>query len=55
MLDPNGYSELVIHPPPINIFTMFIMPFILKKSLMKKASDCFSKFIFWVENVVYLL
>lgn len=55
MLDPNGYAELVIHPPPINFFTAFILPFIVRKSLMKKAAECFSKFMFWIENVFYLL
>ena len=54
MLDPNGYSELVIHPPPINVLTLFIMPCIIRKSLMKKAAECFSKFIFWVENTAYI-
>ena len=30
MLDPNGYSELVIHPPPINVFSFFILPCVVK-------------------------
>lgn len=55
MLDPNGYSELIIHPPPLNVFTLFILPCIIKKSLMKKAADVFSKLIFWCENVLYLM
>lgn len=54
MLDQNGYAELVIHPPPINIFTLFISWCIIKKSLMKKAAECFSKFMFWLENIFYL-
>ena len=54
MLDPNGYSELIIHPPPLNILTMFILPCIIKKSLKKKAADVFSKLIFWTENVFYI-
>jgi len=55
MLDPNGYSELIIHPPPLNVFTLFILPCIIKKSLMLRASDVFSKFIFWAENFFYLI
>lgn len=55
MLDPNGYSELIIHPPPLNVFTLFILPCIIKKSLMKKAADVFSKLIFWSENILYLM
>jgi hypothetical protein len=35
MLDPNGYSELVIHPPPINLFSLFILPSVVKPTLMK--------------------
>jgi hypothetical protein len=54
MLDPNGYSELVIHPPPINVFVIFILPCIFRKSWMKKGAECFSKFIFWLENVAYI-
>lgn len=54
MLDTNGYAELVIHPPPINIFTLAILPCVVRKELMKKAAECFSKFMFWFENVAYL-
>ena len=54
-MDPNGYAELVIHPPPMNFFTILLMPFIIKKSFMKKGSKCFSKFIFWLENIVYIM
>jgi hypothetical protein len=54
MLDPNGYSEIIIHPPPLNVFTIFILPCIIKKSLMRKAADVFSKLIFWSENVFYI-
>lgn len=55
MLDPWGYSEIIIHPPPLNVFTLAIIPCIIKKSLMKKAADVFSKLIFWVENFFYIL
>jgi hypothetical protein len=54
LLDPHGYYELVIHPPPINVFTLAILPCIIRKSIMRKASECFSKFIFWVENSLYI-
>lgn len=54
MLDTNGYSELVIHPAPINIFTIFILPFIIKKSLMKQAAENFGKFMYWIENIAYI-
>ena len=54
ILDKNGYSELILHPPPINLFSLILWPFVIKASVMKKASDCFSKFIFWIENVAYI-
>lgn len=54
MLDQNGYAELIIHPPPINIFSFFILPWIIKPQMMKQAADNFSKFMFWVENVLYI-
>ena len=31
------------------------MPFVVKKTLMKKTGDLFAKFIFWLENMLYLL
>jgi hypothetical protein len=54
-MDEWGYSELVIHPPPLNIFTLFLLPGILRKGTMKQLSDLFGKFIFWFENIFYLL
>lgn len=55
MLDPNGYSEIIIHPPPLNVFTLFILPCIIKKSLMKRGAEVFSKIIFWSENFFYIV
>ena len=55
MLDEWGYSELVIHPPPLNFFSMFLIPCVIRKSLMKRASEIFSKLMFWVENIIYLM
>jgi hypothetical protein len=54
MLNQHGYSELVIHPPPINFFTIFLAPAILKKTWMKKMGEMFAKFIFWFENFFYI-
>ena len=54
ILDKHGYSELILHPPPINVFTLFIWPCVIKGSAMMKAADCFGKFIFWVENTFYI-
>lgn len=54
MLDNWGYAELIIHPAPLNIFTLGLLPCVIRKSLMRKASDVFSKSIFWLENVFYI-
>lgn len=55
MRDEWGYHELVVHAPPINLFTIFLIPCILKRNLMKRAAEIFSKFIFWFENTFYIL
>jgi hypothetical protein len=55
MLDQWGYSELVVHPPPLNFLTIFLAPFAIKKTTMKKASKGFAVTVFWTENVVYMI
>jgi hypothetical protein len=52
--EPDGYYELVIHPPPLNIFTLVLLPFMIKSSIMKQASEIYAKFIFWFENSFYI-
>jgi hypothetical protein len=54
LMDPWGYHELVIHPPPINFFTLFLFPFLIKGSIMKSGAKVFAKFMFWFENSLYL-
>lgn len=53
-MDNWRYSELVIHPAPLNFFTFFLLPFIIKNSIMKSAAGVFSKFIFWIENSFFI-
>jgi hypothetical protein len=54
MLDEWGFAELVIHPPPFNFFAMFLLPCVIRKSLMKRTAEVFSKLVFWCENIIYL-
>eukprot|EP00347_Sterkiella_histriomuscorum_P019128 403342842 len=54
MLDTSYFRELVIHPPPLNIFALFLIPFSFRKKTMKKTGKIFSKLMYWVENVPYL-
>lgn len=55
LLEQNGYYEIVIHPPPMNLFTFFIYPFMVKSSIMKSAGSVYSKFNYWFENLFYIL
>lgn len=55
MLDEWGYAELVFLPPPMNVLTVFLLPCVMKKTLMKRGSEIFSKLIFWLENTIYIL
>ncbi len=50
-----GYNYLVILPPPLNIFSLFLLPSIFRKGLMKRSAEMFSKFIFWFENMFFLV
>lgn len=53
--DDHGYGELIIHPVPINACTLLLIPFALKKSIMKKAAELFAKAMFWIENFFYIV
>lgn len=48
-------GEFVLHPPPISALTLFILPFSLTNNMIAKASTVFSYFIFWAENLIFLL
>ena len=51
MLDPDGYKELVVHPPPLNFFTFPMLFGVFSRNCMRGCGGYFSKFIFWLENV----
>lgn len=52
--DENGYSELVMYPPPINFMLVFLLPSLFDKEKMRKNSIIFSKGNFWFENIYYI-
>jgi len=54
MMDENYYKELVIHPPPLNFFSMFLIPFSLSRDSMKRVGIIFSKLIYWFENLLFI-
>jgi len=43
-----------VHPPPINYLIVLLLPSMFKKSNMRRSSEIFSKFIFWIENILYM-
>jgi hypothetical protein len=54
-LDTNGYTELVIHPPPFNLPLMCLFPALWDEDKMRRWSHKYSIIQFWVENcVVYI-
>ena len=50
-----GYSELVTTPAPLNIFMVFIIPWVFNRPSFKKAADIVGKIFFWFENIAYIL
>jgi hypothetical protein len=55
MMDKDGYRELVNHPPPLNFFTFPILFCTFSRSTMKGTGASFSRFIFWMENVPFIM
>jgi len=55
MQDKWGYTELVVHPPPMNYISALLLFTVFKNGLMLLFSDVVSKLIFWIENIYYIL
>ena len=53
--DDDSLCELVIHNPPMNMFTIFLVPVLPFSQAMPTASKYFSRFIFWFESMVNFL
>ena len=52
--DTNGYTELVIYPPPFSMLSVLLLPFVMSKKWMKWMAYKYSRMIFWIENVIYI-
>jgi hypothetical protein len=52
-LDKEGLEELVVHPAPLNVLSMVLIPFYFKYG-GEKYAEAFSKVIYWLENLVIL-
>jgi hypothetical protein len=55
ILDDAGFQELVVYPPPLNLFTILLFPFAMKPESMRKIGQGFSKLMFWFENIILLM
>ena len=51
--DKKGFRELIVHPPPVNIFMVVLLPFLGNEEKRKRFTHNFSKINFWCENVIF--
>ena len=49
------YYELVIYPPPTNIFTIMLWPCLFSKRCMKVCATFYSKTMYWIENILFYI
>ena len=49
-----GYKELVLHPAPVNFFTIPLYLGIINRSAMKKIGNYFSKIMYWLETIPFI-
>ena len=54
MQDMWGYTELVVHPPPMNYISGLLLFAVFSPGGMKRTSEVISKVIFWIENLYYV-
>jgi hypothetical protein len=50
-----AYGELVLNPPPLSFFFIVLLPFSFSRQLMTRLSKAMSYFMFWIENIFYVL
>ncbi len=53
--DQWGYTELVVHPAPMNYISSILLLTVFDDGLMRRSSEIVSKLIFWIENIYYVL
>lgn len=52
--DQHGYQELVIHPAPLNVFALILLPFTVSRAAMKRMASLYAILYFWAENMLFL-
>ena len=53
--DEWGYTELIVHAPPLNIPLVFLVPCVFKQDMMLRISSAYSLVNFWFENLVFMV
>lgn len=50
-----AYGEIIIHPPPLSVFTALLLPLLISQKVMEKFTYSFSICLYWIENVVFII
>ena len=53
-LENDTYSQLVMHPPPLNLISSMLLLCVWKKKYIERWSKVINKLIFWLENFFYI-
>jgi hypothetical protein len=53
-LENDTYSQLVMHPPPLNLISSLLLLCVCKKKSTQRWSKVINKLIFWLENLFYI-
>ena len=53
--DEWGYTELIVHAPPLNMAQVLLLPSVFKQDQMLRAAKAFSMAIFWFESLIYII
>ena len=48
------FSELILHPAPVSLLAVLMLPLMAIKPCIKHVNRFFSYLIFWLENIVLL-
>jgi hypothetical protein len=52
--DEWGYTELIVHAPPLNVLQILILPSVFKQDMMLRTSKAFSMMMFWLESLIFI-
>lgn len=52
--DEGEIGEMILHPPPMSVFSAMLLPFSIHPKLFKRASKVFSYLMYWCENIVLM-